>query len=248
MDYKDILLSIGALFIASKLALKYYWPAAKVTPFDPKNGIIYLCDQNVDHLTSLKDFITPQADAFDKPFELCNNISQIDENTHIKIVIFTKGGALTSCEKILKCLKAHKAGYTAYIKHESFSAGALIALGAKEIVMKANSYLGKIDPQIAMGSGGSIFPAVLYNDLDDKYITDHTIMNVKLSQSYINYTKILLEIACPKTDENKEIISNIQKQMIFSDFPHSKTFNITECKEMGLNIREPIDSELFLFN
>ncbi len=66
------------------------------------------------------------------------------EEKVIKLIISTHGGSLSNCEKMLNQLLKHKAGYVAYIKNECYSAGALLALGAKELVMDENSYLERL--------------------------------------------------------------------------------------------------------
>ena len=119
----------------------------KTIPPLPLSDTIYMIDQNLDHLTSIFDIISPKANAFDQPYNVCNHIEDIPEDTTIKVVLSTNGGSLMNCEKILKKLLKHKGGHIAYIQKECFSAGTIIALGAKEIVMNNDSYLGKIDPQ-----------------------------------------------------------------------------------------------------
>ena len=72
--------------------------------------------------------------AFDKPFPVVNLLDQIPLDKIVNIVLTTRGGAATSCEKILKNLKKRPLGYNAYIRQECYSAGAIIALGAREIL------------------------------------------------------------------------------------------------------------------
>lgn len=209
----------------------------------PKN-IIYLVDQNIDHLFSIMDIISPKADAFDTPFQLCRKISQVPADMHIKVIIQTHGGSLTNCEKILKKLLKHPGGYTAYIKNECFSAGTIIALGAKEIIMTDDSYLGKIDPQIVKNSMGESYPAIVYSSIDEKYITGDNITDYKVSQQVLNYTETLLELIFKDNHNLKNIVRN---EMIYSNFPHSKTFDFETCQKMGLNVRNPVLDETTLF-
>lgn len=208
----------------------------------PTTGILYLVDGKLDHLFSVSDLISPTADAFDKPFEFCKYIDLVPKDQHIKLVICTKGGALSSLEKILKKLKKHPAGYTAYIKNECFSAGAMIALGAKEIVMNDDSYLGKVDVQIA--SMTESYSVIDYYNLDEKYITGDNIQKVKSCEQLINYTNDILTLIF---GDNEQLKDNVRKQMIFSKYPHSKTFDYTDCQNMGLTVRRHTEDELNLF-
>lgn len=235
---------VGGAFLGLYLFTKLFTPKKKQTLAEIDRTIIYLVDEKLDHIFSLKDLITPKVDAFDKPFEVCKKIDAIEKDKHIKLILCTKGGALSSLEKILKKLKSHPGGYTAYIKYECFSAGAMLALGAKEIVMKPDSYLGKIDPQIDAGSGA--FPAIVYHKLPENCITDHTIANVRITQQVLQYTEQILDIIFGEGDS--EVRTKVRDNMIYSDLPHNKTFDVQSCKGMGLNIREPTSEELVLFD
>lgn len=236
-------LCLGALAIGGVyLYYRLFSETKKKTSNNLQQGIIYLVDGNIDHLFTLKDLVSPCAGAFDKPFELCKMIGQVPENVHIKIVICTYGGAMTNCEKILKKLKSHPAGYTAYIKNECYSAGAVIALGAKEIVMKKDSCLGKIDPQVT-GTNSS-YPAIIYDDLPENCIDSHTIAQVRICSQVLHQMEQLLDIIF---GDNIAVRTKVREQMVYSNFPHSKTFDIAGCKEMGLSIREPNNDELPLF-
>lgn len=228
----------GGMYLYSKL-----FGSSKKTPLHlPTDGILYLVDGKLDHLFSVTDLISPTADAFDKPFEFCKYIDLVPKDQHIKLVICTKGGSLSSLEKILKKLKKHPAGYTAYIKNECFSAGAMVALGAKEIVMNGDSYLGKIDPQVA--SMTDSYSVIDYYNLDEKYITGENIQKVKTCTQLMNYTNDLLTFIF---EENNELKNTVRDNMIFSEYPHSKTFDLNDCQKIGLNVREPRENEMTLF-
>ena len=219
---------------------KFFGEKKKTHIQDPKNGTLYMVDK-LDHLFSVGDLISPQADGFDKPFEICDYIGQIPEDKHIKLVLCTKGGALSSLEKILKRLKKHPAGYTAYIKYECFSAGTMLALGAKEIVMSDNSYLGKIDPQVS--SLSDVYPAIIFHKLDPQYITGDNIDKVKVSDQVLNYMNEILDMIFINKDYVRD---QVKEQMIFSNFPHNKTFDFEACQKMGLQVRRPTQDEMML--
>jgi len=228
--------SIGSIY----LYRKFFGEKKKTYIQDPKNGVLYMVDK-LDHLFSVGDLISPTADPFDKPFEICDYIGQIPEDKHIKLILCTKGGALSSLEKILKRLKKHPAGYTAYIKYECFSAGTMLALGAKEIVMSDNSYLGKIDPQLA--SLTDSYPAIVYHKLDPKYITGDNIDKVRNSEQVLNYMEVILDMIFGDKSHIKE---KVKEQMVFSNFPHSRTFDFNTCEAMGLQVRRPNQDEMVL--
>lgn len=211
------------------------------------DGIIRLADSNIDHLFSLFDLIKPNPDAFDKPFEVCKLITQVPEDVVIKLIISTKGGAIVNCEKILRQLKKRKSGYIAYIKYECFSAGTIIALGAKEIVMNDDSFLGKIDPQIGAES------AIIYYHLDEKYVTARNIAKVRTCTYLLNHVNDMLNFIFDQQndnggdDDNEKLKQTIQKEMIYSELPHFKTFDFGTCKKFGLPVRAPTQEESKFF-
>ena len=235
-----ILTLLCGLFGGGYFYRRFFDKDKKTYSQDLKNGILYMVD-NLDHLFSVSDLISPTANAFDQPFKLCEYIDQVPQDIHIKLVLCTQGGALSSLEKILKRLRKHSAGYTAYIKYECFSAGAMLALGAKEIVMSETSYLGKIDPQVS--SLTDSYPAIIYYKLDPKYITGENIDKVRVSEQVINYMNEILDMIFNEKEHVKE---NVKEQMVFSNFPHNKTFDYEACQQMGLQVRRPKPDEMAL--
>lgn len=208
----------------------------------PKGDNVLLLVDKVDHMWSVFDLFSPKVDAFDHPFEVCKKIKEMSPDHPIKLVLCTNGGNIVPCEKMLKQLRKHPRGYIAYIKNECFSAGTILALGANEIVMKDDSYLGKIDPQ--MSSMLSSYPAVLYHNLPADCVTDHTIDKVRLSEWVLNYMNELLDIIYPEESPVKE---KVVEMMIYSPLPHFKTFDRESCSKIGLTVREPTKEELELF-
>jgi hypothetical protein len=231
-----VLIFTGGFALGAIICYKFFCKKKKRYQSNIKLGVIYMID-NIDHLFSVTDILSPTANAFDKPFEICETIKKIPQNQVIRIVLCTQGGCLTSCEKILKQLRKHKAGYIAYVKNECFSAGTLLALGAKEIVMTDDSYLGKIDPQISDMTGS--YSAITYYNLAPEHVDATNIHEVRLSKQSINYLLDLLKFL----NLDPEVEARVKAQMIFSDYPHNKTFDFQQCKDIGLNIRVPMSEE-----
>jgi Serine dehydrogenase proteinase len=222
------------LGLISAFIIAKFWCGQKKKKFvhNTQEGTIYLIDSKIDHLFSVADLISPKADAFDRPHEICKLIREVPPDVPIKIIISTHGGALSHCEKILYQLQKHKSGYHAYIKNECYSAGTIIALGAKEIIMDDNSYLGKIDPQLSID--GEYFSAITYGCLEDHVVDSRIIGKVKESKMTLNQLHDILDKLFSEKDEvKKQVIEN----MVYSQFPHSKTFNAETCMRFGLPIR-----------
>lgn len=164
-----------------------------------------------------------------------DQLCRYPNNEIIKILLNTHGGTVLYEEKILKKLLQHDVGYIAYIKEECYSAGTIIALGAKEIVMNNDSYMGKIDP-IIVSDKSELISLRHYNNLCVEHITDSNIMYVKKWSEALNETMYELKLIFKN---NPNIIKNISDPFIFSDYPHFHTYNMCECQDMGLPVRQP---------
>lgn len=239
--HSKLIFGISTVAIGSLLAFWCIRPSKK--QIKVKADVLRLIDNGIDRLWSVMDLISPKPNAFDKPQEICNFIKSAPQDIPIKLIIQTRGGDLSACEKMLKKLLRHPKGYIAYIRNECFSAGTILALGAQEIVMTEDSYLGKIDPQLS--SMLSAYPAVLYATLEKEYINADNIDKVKLSIQTLNYMKLLLD----RIFKNNLILkSAVEKEMIYADLPHYKTFSIENCQAMGLNVRLPTEEEKQYFD
>lgn len=199
---------------------------------------IFLVDRNIDHSESvLYQLVKSQNDAFSRPSVVCKHINEMLPDEPIRVVINTNGGALCHLEKILKKLLKHKSGYIAYIKNECYSAGALLALGAKEIVMNEDSYIGKIDPQ----RDGQL---AIYKDLEPEFVDARNIHRVREAEYIFNYTNKLLGLI----ELGEETCDLVKEHLLHSKLPHEALFNFQECKDLiKLNVRNPTDDEKCYF-
>lgn len=207
---------------------------------DKTKDVIYMVDKNLFGSKSmLQKLVEAEHDAFSDTAILHDIIDKHPKDKEIKIVLNTAGGELTACEKIVKKLQKHPAGYIVYIRNECFSAGSLIALGAKEIVMTEDSYLGKIDPQ----NNGK--PVIVYKAIPEKYITGDNIHKILEATYILNYLEKLLTLIIPDSEQR----ALINKHMVYSELPHATTFDKTECTEvLKLKVREPSDTEKIYFD
>jgi len=175
---------------------------------------------------------------FSRPERICAQIRKVPRDKPIKVIIRTAGGGLRQCEKILKSLRAHPAGYNIYIRNEVFSAGALLALGADEIVMDEDSYLGKIDPQMSLPLTRYSIPCIIYKNCQPDIIK-HNYMNWALSQQILQYMDNMINMLSLAPAVRRKV----KAQMIYSNLPHFQTFDRYECLRMGLPVRMPTPEE-----
>lgn len=214
-----------------------------VSKTEPKvNTDLYMIDRDIDGAESfIKKLFKDNKDAFGQPSLLCDLIDKVPQDKEINVVLTTNGGGVVGCEKILKKLLKHKAGYKAYIRNECFSAGTVIALGAKEIIMNNDSYLGKIDPQ-KMNTC-----EVIYATLPEKYIDAKNIYEHLEAKYVLNYMTDLLKLIFNDDTNNyrsTDQMNNITKNLIFSELPHFKSYDFDNCKNLlKLNIRNPTKEE-----
>ena len=180
--------------------------------------------------------------AFSRPKMICDYIENVPKDHEIPIVITTKGGELYALEKIIKKLKQHPAGYRVYIKEECYSAGAIVALGANKIIMRENSYLGKIDPQISNGLTSK--QLVVTANTPEKYISDRNYSEVEEAKNVMNYMREIINII----NIPNNIRDNVYEYLINSKLPHFKSFDLNGCKNIiGLNVFSPTEEDELYF-
>ena len=205
------------------------------------NGIIYMLDSDFDTKFSLMDLISPKINCFDTPLKTCQLIKKVPDDVPIKLIISTKGGSLVSVDKIIRTLKKHKTGYVAFVCQEAYSAGAILALGANEIIMGESSYIGKIDPQLNEES------VINYVNMDGRYKTDRNICKVRECEHVLAYMDEILECLF-KDHKSYPNLQQIKEMFIYSKMPHCKLFDAEECKKIGLNVRSPTPDEMKYVN
>ncbi|XOV92525.1 MAG: S49 family peptidase [Bacteroidota bacterium] len=184
-------------------------------------------------------------------------IHKLDRSKGLDLVLHTPGGDLAATESIIDYLhKMFDNDIRAIIPQISMSAGTIIALSCKEIIMGKQSNLGPIDPQIGgvacqavldefesakkdIRSNPSAIP--LWQSIIGKY---HPTFLGKCKQS-IDWSESLvrewLMINMCKGDKDKA--NKITKE--FADHStqktHARHISIDKCKKAGLNILDMED-------
>jgi membrane-bound ClpP family serine protease len=170
-------------------------------------------------------------------------IHNAEREKPIRVIISTYGGLLSHCQKILHWLKLHPGGHIAYV-NEAYSAGAMVALSAGEIVMTEHSFMGKIDPQVAGEE------PVIYQRLHERSRSTN-----RTTIDKIDYT-MLAAVATMNTMEKilNESVANysllgpvIKEHFIYGETRHYTVFYLAEMKAMGFNVREPTAGEEIYF-
>jgi hypothetical protein len=236
---------VGACLHCAYTLYKHWtnWSLRNKPSNDIKKGTIYLIESNTDtKFAEYKPII--RNDPFKDYGYYCQMIRKVPEDIPIKLILCTGGGSASGCSKILRTLKNHKSGYIAYVLSECLSAGTILAMGAKEIVMDNHSLLGKIDP--TMFHGNENYTAICFSNIDQKHIDSHNAYMVNWGKYAINFIVELLGLALDglPAEQSRDFI---EKEFIYKETLHSKTFNYNDCMKIGLPVRQPGDDEKYFF-
>lgn len=181
-------------------------------------------------------------------------IHKMDRSKGLDLILHTPGGDLAATESIIDYLhKMFDNDIRAIVPQISMSAGTIMALSCKEIMMGKQSNLGPIDPQI----GGVACQAVLdefnsakedikrnpssiplWQSIVGKY---HPTFLGKCKQS-IEWSEALVEewLLINMCNGDKKLAKKIIKE--FSDHStqksHARHISLNKCKDVGLKIVE----------
>ena len=187
------------------------------------------------------------------------NIHGLDKSRGLDLILHTPGGDLAATEQIIKYLKSCFHGdIRAVIPQMAMSAGSMIAVSCKSVIMGKQSSLGTFDPQL---NGVPCQSALreFYKAVEDVSKNPASLGLWQAILSKLNPTFLTLcaqadELAEELTEkilEDKEIKPQI-KQRIKNTFAkneesktHSRHFDRDKCKEAGLDVIDlEADNEL----
>ena len=187
------------------------------------------------------------------------NIHGLDKSRGLDLILHTPDGDLAATEQIIKYLKSCFHGdLRAVIPQMAMSAGSMIAVSCKSVIMGKQSSLGPFDPQL---NGVPCQSALreFYKAVEDVSKNPASLGLWQAILSKLNPTFLTLcaqadELAEELTEkilEDKEIKPQI-KQRIKNTFAkneesktHSRHFDRDKCKEAGLDVIDlEADNEL----
>lgn len=176
-------------------------------------------------------------------------IYKLDRTTGLDLILHTPGGDIAATESIVTYLKKMFNGdVRAFIPQISMSAGTMIAMSCKEIIMGEQSSLGPIDPQM----GGIACQAVvdefrravdevsknpaalgLWQTIISKYhptfltaCENAIAWSVELAEQWLNEVNSEIDF-----DKIKGVFLNHNKS-----YSHSRHLSKQDCKDAGLNV------------
>lgn len=187
------------------------------------------------------------------------NIYGLDKSKGLDLILHTSGGDLAATEQIIKYLKTCFHGdVRAIVPQMAMSAGSMIAVSCKSVIMGKQSSIGPFDPQL---NGVPCQSALreFYKAVDDVSKNPASLGLWQAILSKLNPTFLTL---CNQADElaeelTEKIISDKDidagtKERIKNTFAknkdsktHSRHFDRDKCKEAGLDVIDlEIDNEL----
>lgn len=186
-------------------------------------------------------------------------INELNKSVGLDLLLHTPGGDIAATESLVDYLySVFDKDIRVIIPQISMSAGTMIALSSKEILMGKHSNLGPIDPQL----GGLACQAILQEFEEAKKDIGLNPNNALLWQTIIGKYHPTLLLSCKQAIEWSEkmvsgwlkynmcdgddgLVNSIIK--IFADHntqkAHSRHISRKECKEVGLKIVELEDNQ-----
>lgn len=167
-------------------------------------------------------------------------LQRIPDDHTLNVVLYTNGGDIFYTTILLKLLRKRKHGYRVFIRKYAASAGTIIALGAKEIIMRStDSCLTKIDPayhNVEMVYAFRARDMMKDNNLKLRFEDCVTLSQAEALKAEIEFNLALLGL-------KPEVLENVRAHFVDSAFPHMHLFDFEFCKGMGLNVRLPTPEE-----
>ncbi|GIM57534.1 serine protease [Capnocytophaga canimorsus] len=181
-------------------------------------------------------------------------INKLDKTKGLDLLLHTPGGDIAATESLVDYLySVFEKDIRVIIPQISMSAGTMIALSSKAIIMGKHSNLGPIDPQL----GGLACQAILEEFEEAKQDVQTNPNNALLWQTIIGKYHPTLLLSCKQAIEwssqmvskwlNDNMLQNDPSKVkkiidIFSDHStqkaHNRHISRKECQDVGLTIEE----------
>lgn len=241
---------------------------ACTTSQNPNGGVLYLVEQKKKYLEKLSKHTGRNTILYFSAFMNKNvrdatindrdinafmeTVHKLDKKKGLDLILHTPGGDISATEQIIKYLRSIFNGdIRAIIPQMAMSAGSMIAVSCKSIMMGKQSCLGPFDPQINNLPCQSVLKEF------DRAVTDvsnnpaslglwQTIIS-KLNPTFLTICQQADELSRDLADEilsyseySDEVRKKITKVFVDNDDSkvHSRHIDMRRCKKVGLNIEE----------
>lgn len=184
-------------------------------------------------------------------------VYKLDKSKGVDLILHTPGGEIAATEKIINYLHSiFQGNIRAIVPQMAMSAGSLVAVSCKEIMMGKQSCLGPFDPQI----GGIACQSVLKEfekAKEDIKNNPHAlglwqVIFSKYNPTFLVTCEQAIELSDDLADEilSKTISEKSKRKEILKAFNnndttkvHSRHISKEKCKEVGLTIIDMEDNQ-----
>ena len=246
----------------------------QITPKNPNAGVAYLLEKKTEFIQRLSEITNrntilyfsafmhkpknPEIIINDKDINaLMENVHRLDKEKGLDIILHTPGGDLAATEQIIYYLKSYfNSDIRAIVPQMAMSAGSLIAVSCKSIIMGRQSCIGPFDPQL----NGVPCQSVLREFKKAIADVEQRPASLGLWQTIISKLNPTFITLCEQADElSEELTEKILSdkgldrskkekiKKVFSKNDHSKThsrhIDRTQCKKAGLSIIDLEDEQ-----
>jgi ClpP class serine protease len=230
-----------ALLAASAGAASTYALMRKRTRKAKFENVLELVDEVDETKSILSQVVSADTTFLNNIQHIRERLNDIPDTDVLNVILSTPGGVLFNCSRLLRLLRRRKHGYRVFIRKYAMSAGTLLALGAKEIVMMADdSFLGKIDPAEGRDSRMVHVLRAEQSALQSKHkfsFNDH--LAIARARDMENELEDILRCL----ELNPTLLLDVRQHLINSKYPHEHKFDLEFCRVVGLNVREPTKAE-----
>lgn len=241
---------------------------SRVTQESPNGGVFFLVEQKRKFLRELSEYTkrntilyfsafmnknVPDSIINDKDINaFMETVYKLDRGKGLDLILHTPGGDVSATEQIIKYLHSMFNGnIRAIIPQMAMSAGSMVAVSCRTIMMGKQSCLGPFDPQLNNLPCQSVLKEF------ERAINDvsRNPASLGLWQTIISKLNPTFLTLCQQADElSKNLADDILSKTQYSEETkkritgvfvnnndskvHSRHIDIQRCKDAGLNIEE----------
>lgn len=239
---------------------------SSITPQNPNGGVMFLVKEKSRYLKELSKHTGRNTILYYSAFMNKNvidatindrdinafmeTVHKLDRNKGLDLILHTPGGDISATEQIIKYLRSMFDGdIRAIVPQMAMSAGSMIAVSCKSIMLGKQSCLGPFDPQINNLPCQSVLKE-FYRAVDDVSKNPaslglwQTIIS-KLNPTFLTLceqadqlSKDLADDILSYSDYSEAVKENIKKVFVDNGDSkvHSRHIDVKRCIETGLHI------------
>ncbi|OGS37695.1 MAG: hypothetical protein A2293_07590 [Elusimicrobia bacterium RIFOXYB2_FULL_49_7] len=147
------------------------------------------------------------------------------EKQHPEAILFeinTFGGRVDAAFDIVELISTIKIPTVAFVKEKAISAGCLIALSCRDLVMMENTTLGDVAPIMMSQEGPQMLGEKFQSPLRAKFrsLAEKNHYPIKLSEAFVSTEKEIVEVTFP--DSSRKILTGVE----YNDLTENEKKNI----------------------